>query len=248
MAQQSRIEWTDATWNPVTGCTKISEGCRYCYAEVMAHRLRRMGQVRYRKGFDVAMHGGALLEPLRWKRPRRVFVCSMGDLFHEDVPFEFIDAVWHTMHTAAQHLFLVLTKRPARAGYWCSWTSVFDDPLPNVCVGVTAENQREWNRRVGKLVHGISAHRRFVSCEPLLGPICVLPWLDQIDQIIIGCESGPRRRPCDLLWARALLRQAFRAGAKVFVKQLQIDGKVSKEPNEWPEDLRVRQPLPMGAQ
>lgn len=175
MSANSRIEWTNATWNPVTGCTKVSPGCAHCYAEGMAKRLQTMGVEKYRNGFQVTLHPEALEEPLRWRKPRMVFVCSMGDLFHEDVPDEFIGAVFDVMASADQHIFQVLTKRAERMADLLTrpnWT-----PSPNVWVGVTAENEEYFDQRVPHLMRITQATVRFVSAEPLLGPIFLPLWV-----------------------------------------------------------------------
>ncbi|MCP4661021.1 MAG: phage Gp37/Gp68 family protein [bacterium] len=190
----SSIEWTDATWNPVTGCTKVSPGCKNCYAERMAKRLKAMGQERYRNGFEVRGHVSALEEPLRWRKPRMVFVCSMGDLFHDDVPLEFIERVWGVMARASQHTFQVLTKRPQRMHEYlaathdrlhgindAAGTAIFPTqqhgmvpgpgwPLPNVWLGTSIENQETADERIPLLLD-TPAVVRFVSAEPLLGSL-----------------------------------------------------------------------------
>ena len=179
MSTQSSIEWTEATWNPVTGCTKISEGCKHCYAERMATRLQAMGVEKYRNGFDLTLHESALEEPLRWKKPRIVFVNSMSDLFHEAVPAAFIESVFRVMNRASQHTFQVLTKRPARVmqlDHGLTWT-------PNIWLGTSIES-KEWLDRLAKLKES-NALTKFLSLEPLLGP---LPGLDLtgIDWVIVG--------------------------------------------------------------
>jgi protein gp37 len=183
MSDKSKITWTDATWNPVTGCTKISAGCANCYAEQMATRLQRMQpDGRYRNGFAVTCHEDVLEIPLRWKRGRRIFVNSMSDLFHEDVPLEFIDKVFSVMALSPQHTYQILTKRPERmreyleetpCGTWAHHArrDICKDielPLPNVWIGVTAENQHEANRRIPLLLQTPAA-KRFVSIEPMIG-------------------------------------------------------------------------------
>jgi protein gp37 len=171
---ESKIEWTEKTWNPITGCTKISEGCRNCYAEPMANRLQAMGQIKYTHGFEkVVCHEKALEEPLKWKKPCKIFVCSMADLFHDDVPFDFIAKIFETMEKCPQHTFIVLTKRPERMVEFIGGTSgagLSAPPLPNVWFGVTAENQEQADKRIPILLQ-IPAAKRFVSIEPMLGPI-----------------------------------------------------------------------------
>ena len=188
MATRSGIEWTETTWNPVTGCSKVSPGCAHCYAERMAKRLQAMGVRKYSLGFDVATHADALDEPYRWRRPRLVFVNSMSDLFHPSVPAAFIRAVFATMNEASRHTFQVLTKRPERVRALESrlcWT-------PNVWLGVSIESER-WLERLGTLT-ATGARTKFLSLEPLLGPIPGLD-LSGIDWVIAGGESGSRGAP-----------------------------------------------------
>jgi protein gp37 len=212
VGEQSSIEWTDATWNPVTGCTKISPGCKHCYAERLAIRLRAMGNPRYRNGFRLTLHHDQLALPLRWRDPRRIFVNSMSDLFHEDVPEDFIHSVFAIMARAHWHVFQVLTKRAGRLAEVASrlpWPS-------NVWQGVSVENDRYTSRAV-ELVK-VPAAVRFLSVEPLLGPIAHLP-LDGIDWVIVGGESGPGHRPIKLEWVRAIRDQCEQAGVAFFFKQ-----------------------------
>ena len=198
MSTQSSIEWTETTWNPVTGCTKISDGCKHCYAERMATRLQAMGVEKYRNGFDLTLHESALEEPIRWKKPRLVFVNSMSDLFHESVPAAFIESVFRVMNRASgQHTFQVLTKRPARV-------MEFDDRLiwtPNIWLGTSIES-KEWTDRLAKLKE-TSALTKFLSLEPLLGPLPALN-LAGIDWVIVGGESGPGARPMKADWVREI--------------------------------------------
>ena len=208
----SSIEWTDATWNPVTGCTKISPGCKFCYAERMARRLKAMGQPRYRNGFEVTLQPDLLELPLRWRQPRFVFVNSMSDLFHTDVPGSFIQSVFEVMSRARQHTFQVLTKRPERA-------AVMIDELPwpsNVWLGTSIENTRYAFR--SKLLASVPAAIRFLSVEPLLSPIPVLP-LHRIDWVIVGGESGPGARPMKREWVINIRDQCIKRGVRFFFKQ-----------------------------
>ena len=212
MATRSTIEWTEVTWNPVTGCTKISHGCKFCYAERLAMRLRAMGMQKYRDGFSVALHESALAEPLNWRQPRLVFVNSMSDLFHRSVPSDFIEAVFEVMNRAPQHTFQVLTKRPGRAavlGRRLRWT-------PNIWMGTSIES----NRWIGRLTHlrKIGAQTRFLSLEPLLGP---LPDLDLhgVDWVIVGGESGPRARPMEADWVREIRDNCVGNNVPFFFKQ-----------------------------
>mgnify|MGYP001263628986 CR=1 FL=1 len=212
MAASSSIEWTEATWNPLTGCTKVSPGCKHCYAERMAKRLQAMGHPNYANGFKLTLHEHLLDLPLTWKRPRTIFVNSMSDLFHKDVPVEFIQRVFQTMVRASHHRFQVLTKRPERA-------SELSPLLPwaaNIWLGASVENER--------YVHRIDALRetgakvKFLSLEPLLGP---LPRLDLrgIDWVIVGGESGPRARPLDPAWVIEIRDQCLAADVPFFFKQ-----------------------------
>ncbi len=232
----TKIQWTDTTWNPVTGCTKVSPGCLNCYAEKMAKRLQAMGQPKYADGFKVKLHPDVFDKPLHWKKPRKIFVCSMSDLFHEDVPIAFIDCVIHTMAVCPQHKFQLLTKRPERMKFVLGGKGV----LPNVWLGVTAEDQQRAHERIPPL-HAAPAAVRFLSLEPLLGPIFLGSYLIGIDQVIVGGESGPNRRECKIEWVRDIVEQCRSAGVAVFVKQLHIDGKLVKDIEQFPEDLRIRE-------
>jgi protein gp37 len=208
----TKIEWTDATWNPVTGCTKVSAGCDHCYAERFAKRLQAMGVPAYRNGFAVTMHPEALDVPLHWRKPRMVFVCSMGDLFHSDVPEWYIRQVFRTMRIAERHTFQVLTKRVKRAA-----EILGSEWLPrNIWVGTSVENAPRLDR-VFKLKQ-IPARIRFLSLEPLLGS---LPNFDLfgIDWVIVGGESGPGARPMDPDWVRDIRDQCVKGGVPFFFKQ-----------------------------
>lgn len=212
MAQKSDIEWTEATWNPVTGCTKISPGCAHCYAERLAKRLKAMGVIRYRNGFDVTLQPDVLSLPLKWRRPRLIFVNSMSDLFHERVPPAYVEQVFEVMRQAHWHIFQILTKRTKRLGELAKhlvWP-------PNVWMGASVESPRfVW--RIQDLVSAPAAVR-FLSLEPLLAPIHDLP-LEGIDWVIVGGESGPRSRPIQADWVRGLRDQCIRAGVAFFFKQ-----------------------------
>ena len=212
MSDQTGIEWTDATWNPVTGCSKVSPGCKNCYAERLAFRLRAMGNPRYRNGFAVTLQPDQLTLPLRWRQPRRIFVNSMSDLFHEAIPDDFIHQAFEVMKRADWHIFQVLTKRSGRLAALAPslfWT-------PNIWQGVSVENAR-YTRRVRDL-QAVRAAVRFLSVEPLLGPIPNLP-LEGIDWVIVGGESGGRRRPMAADWAREIHDQCRAAGVSFFFKQ-----------------------------
>ncbi len=212
MATSSTIEWTQSTWNPLTGCTKISAGCQHCYAERLAKRLRAMGQPNYANGFVLTTHEHTLALPATWKKPQLVFVNSMSDLFHRDVPLDFIQRTIAAMRQAPQHVFQVLTKRSERL---LELDTKLDWPS-NVWVGVTVENAACAIR----LDHLRMTHApvRFVSAEPLLGPLPVLN-LEGIDWLIAGGESGPGARPVQEQWILGLRDQCLRAGVAFFFKQ-----------------------------
>jgi len=212
MATRSKIEWTHTTWNPVSGCTKISAGCKNCYAERMAMRLMAMGVERYRRGFGVSIHHDVLDQPFRWRQSRLVFVNSMSDLFHEDIPSDFIKKVFETMVNCPQHTFQVLTKRSKRL-------SELADSLPwpqNIWMGATVEDASVMHR-IQHLVE-TPAKIRFLSCEPLLGPLEDIP-LAGIDWVIVGGESGPHARPMHAEWVHSLLKQCRSANVPFFFKQ-----------------------------
>jgi protein gp37 len=209
---QSSIEWTEMTWNPTTGCTKISAGCKHCYAEVMTKRLLAMGVPKYAAGFKVAVHEEELTRPYSWKNPRKVFVNSMSDLFHPDIPLSFIQQVFEVMNQCSRHTFQVLTKRGElleQYGQQLGWTN-------NIWMGVSVENQKVIDR-IDHL-RRTPAQVRFLSLEPLLGP---LPNLDLtgIHWVIVGGESGPRARPMREEWVADILQQCTRAGVAFFFKQ-----------------------------
>jgi protein gp37 len=211
MAGRSAIEWTHATWNPVTGCDEVSPGCDHCYAARLARRLQAMGNPRYVNGFAVTLHPDLLDLPFRWRTPRRVFVNSMSDLFHPRVPTAFIESVFQVMGAASWHTFQVLTKRPKRAvalGDHLPWP-------PNVWLGVSVEDQpRAW--RIDDL-RQVPAAIRFLSLEPLLGPLELD--LSDIDWVIVGGESGPGARPVDPAWVRQLRDACQDASVPFFFKQ-----------------------------
>lgn len=212
MSDSSRIEWTNATWNPVTGCTKVSPGCAHCYAEVFAERFRGVIGHPYEQGFDLKLWPARLAMPLSWKRPRRVFVDSMSDLFHEDVPEEYIQRVFAVIQAASQHQFQILTKRHERLAAIAPHL-----PWPdNVCIGVSIENDRFTHR--ADSLREIPAVVRFVSAEPLLGTLPSLN-LDGIDWLIAGGESGPRHRQPQPDWFRDLRDRCTQAGVAFFFKQ-----------------------------
>lgn len=290
MSQNTSIEWTDATWNPVRGCSRVSEGCRNCYAERQAARfvfqnvageggeLQKPGPFH---GFVTHVNGHAawtgkvelvehhLLDPLKWKKPRRVFVNSMSDLFHEALPDEAIDRVFAVMAVATTHTFQVLTKRPKRMLEYISTTRMLNvdgtlappQILPNVWLGVSVEDQKTADERIPLLLQTPAAIR-FVSYEPALGPVDFsahkIPALfgpNKLHWVIVGGESGPGSRPFDVAWARNTIAQCKAAGVACFVKQLgrypngdgfPADFDYRKRDlkggdwSEWPKDLRVR--------
>ncbi len=212
MASDSKIEWTETTWNPVTGCSKISEGCLHCYAERMSQRLRSMGVEKYSRGFQVALHEAVLEEPLRWAKPRLVFVNSMSDLFHESVESSFIAGVFDVMNRSPQHTFQVLTKRPSRVVRLdrnLDWT-------PNIWLGVSIESER-WLGRLAMLER-TGAETKFLSLEPLLGPLSNMD-LSSIDWVIAGGESGPNARPMEPDWVREIRDSCVRSHVPFFFKQ-----------------------------
>lgn len=316
------IEWADCTWNVCIGCAKVAQGCKHCYAETMAKRLARMGQDHYAAVVnDTGWNGRAvtvpeaLSKPLRWRKPRRIFVNSMSDLYHDDMPFEFIAAVKGVQAATPQHTYIELTKRPKRMREFMRWAEqhvagpvpyvaaaaymrvgggnapgmechgIADHtpwPLPNVIHGYSASTQADLDAGIADLRLAPSA-LRCLSLEPLIGPVDVsaclgLEWSEigecwicerdhavfggrKIDWIIVGGESGPGARPCDVAWIRAIVEQCKAAGVPCFVKQLgdvrilssgtglphyhewfhQIKARKGADPSEWPADLRVRQ-------
>ena len=212
MAQKSSIEWTESTWNPVTGCNKVSAGCDNCYAERMARRLKAMGSPNYANGFQVTLHPDALELPLKWKKPQLIFVNSMSDLFHDDVPIEFITAIFDVMNKASHHQFQILTKRSRRLlkiHDKLAWTD-------NIWMGVSVENAN-YTYRIDHL-RQTNAKTKFLSLEPLLGP---LPNLDltNINWVIAGGESGPKSRPIDPEWVIDIRDQCLESKIPFFFKQ-----------------------------
>ncbi len=212
MATQSQIEWTEMTWNPVTGCNKVSQGCKFCYAERMAKRLKAMRTDRYRNGFEVTLHEDLIDKPRHWIKPRIVFVNSMSDLFHEDVPLDFIQRVFNTMVQCKQHTFQVLTKRSQRLLELANQL-----PWPdNVWMGVSVEDEQVLSR-VEDLA-SVPAKIRFLSCEPLIGPLEHIQ-LEKIHWVIVGGESGPGARPMKPEWVESILAQCRQQDVAFFFKQ-----------------------------
>jgi protein gp37 len=209
---KSKIEWTDATWNPVTGCSKVSPGCVNCYAERLSLRLQAMGVPKYRDGFEVRIHPEALELPLHWAKPQTIFVNSMSDLFHQEVPEEYIQAVFRVMRQAHWHKFQLLTKRDERLAEVAPRLEWAD----NIWVGVSVENQK-YVRRIDNL-RRTPAGKKFLSLEPLLGPLEGLR-LEGIDWVITGGESGPGARPVDPAWVRSIRDQCIAQDVPFFFKQ-----------------------------
>jgi len=253
----TKIAWCEETWNPICGCTKCSPGCLNCYAERMAKRLKGMGISQYQDVVDkngwtgeVSLVEKALDIPLHWKKPRVIFPVSMGDLFHPSVPFEFVDKMFNRMICkATQHKYLVLTKRPERMAEYIehvrvihkvAWSGLYEFPLPNVYLGTTICNQAEKPKR--DILVQIPAAHRWLSIEPLLEDLGELN-LEGIDHVVVGCESGPNRRPCKRDWMISLAEQCKAAGVKLYVKQVNIKGKVSHDPDKFPEQLQVREEI-----
>jgi protein gp37 len=211
LAEKSAIEWTDATWNFLTGCSHVSPGCDHCYAEALSKRLQASGAVRYRNGFQLTFHPKVLPLPLSWRRPRRIFVNSMSDLFHEDVPIDWIRQGFEVMAATPQHTYQILTKRAdrlRRLAPQLQWPR-------NVWMGVSVENQVFAFR--ARRLREVPAAVRFLSVEPLIGPVRLD--LAGIDWVIVGGESGPHARPMDVEWARSVRDQCLAAGVAFFFKQ-----------------------------
>ena len=209
---QSTIEWTELTWNPTTGCTKISAGCKFCYAEIMSRRLKSMGIKKYQDGFKVRTHEDQLAIPYKWKRSKIIFVNSMSDLFHENIPLSFIKKVFEVMNDNPQHVFQVLTKRSERLKEIHSelkWTH-------NIWMGVSIEDEKVCHR-IGDLV-STNARVKFLSCEPLIGELSNMN-LSQIDWVIVGGESGHRPRPMKTEWVLDIQKQCNESDVAFFFKQ-----------------------------
>ena len=212
MSEKSKIEWTESTWNPVTGCTKISEGCKNCYAERMAKRLFAMGQSKYKNCFNVTLHEDCLNEPLNWKKSQIIFVCSMSDLFHKDVPDEFIMKVFEVMNKARWHTFQVLTKRADRLEKIANKLKL----TPNIWLGVTVESENQ-KQRIPYLIN-TPAKIKYLSIEPMITPINDLS-LNNIDWVIVGGESGPGSRPIKEQWVTSIRDNCIKNKVPFFFKQ-----------------------------
>lgn len=254
----TNIEYLTKTWNPMHGCSQISDGCRSCWAKRMAQRQRGRNGYDADDPFRVVLRPERLEQPLRWKKPQGVGVCFMGDLFHRDVPFEYIWKTYDMMSAGAQlngHKFFVLTKRPQRALEFYQWVKkgldenlknnkmIITWPVPSIHLGVSVENQETFNERWNFLKR-IPAKVLWLSYEPALGPL-VLPddFLDLGNRawVVVGSESGQGARPLHPSWVRKVRFDCVGAGVPIFIKQLHINGKLSKDPSEWPEDLRIRE-------
>ncbi len=238
MAIGSTIEWTEVTWNPVTGCSKVSDGCKHCYAERMANRLLAMGVEKYQNGFSVSVHPSSLGEPLEWRRPRLVFVNSMSDLFHQSVPEAFVRSVFETMNRASHHTFQVLTKRPGRAAS----LSQSLDWTPNIWLGTSIESDAVLGRL--PLLKESGALTKFLSLEPLLSPLPNLD-LSGIGWVIVGGESGPGARPMHADWVREIRDACVEAAVPFFFKQW---GGVFKKQTGRTLDGRTWDEMPMRSQ
>lgn len=244
----TKIPWTDETWNFLGGCSPVGEGCLNCAAARSAQLCVNRGNKKY-EGLvkngkwtgEVRLFPSELEKPLHWRKERMIFPAFMGDLFHEAVPVEFIREVFEIMINCPQHIFQILTKRPKRALAICGWLK----NIPNLWLGVSCENQRTADEQISILVQ-IAAAVRFVSAEPLLEAIDFQPYCDDIDWFVLGCESGPKRRHISLDDFRRTL-YSIDSQSTVFVKQVSINGKVNRNPEEWPEEFRIRQ-FPKGGE
>ncbi len=239
MSDNTSISWAEASLNFATGCTKVSAGCAHCYAmDRLIPRLQAMGQPKYRNGTKFTVHVPAMYEPLKWKKPRRIFVNSVSDTFHEEMPFSVIarflyDVVLKTPH----HTYLLLTKRPQNAArfyeeYLPTLKSSKVDFLPNVWMGVTAENQEMADKRL-PILKGLPAKIRFVSVEPMLGPVDLSAYAEWLDWVIIGGESGPKARNIPAKYIQDLVLQCKQMGVPVFLKQMHDGDRLIKEPHIW---------------
>lgn len=234
MASNTNIEWTDRTWNPTTGCDKVSPGCKNCYAEKMSKRLKGMGVKKYQNNFKLTLHPETLDDPCKWRKPSKVFVNSMSDLFHEDVPLGFILDVFATMIACPQHTFQILTKRSKRLlelSQYIFWPD-------NVWMGVSVEGRRQTNRIDDLRL--VNAKVRFLSCEPLLHDLGILD-LEEIHWVIVGGESGPNARPMYQDWAHDILSQCIVHKVAFFMKQLGGHPNKRHDLDSFPNALKVRE-------
>jgi protein gp37 len=250
MSDKSKIEWTEATWNPIRGCTKISPGCKHCYAATFAERFRGVDGHPFEQGFDLRLIPDKLSDPLDWKKPRRIFVNSMSDLFHEDVTDKYISRVAEVIVEANWHTFQVLTKRSSRMRDLLNTKLSFAAKAPNIWWGVSAEDRQYGLPRIAHLREA-EVHTRFVSVEPLLEDIGAVD-LSGVNWVIVGGESGHGARPFELDWARNLIGECRRQRVACFVKQvgrrpwdkgkaIKLESNKGGEMAEWPEDIRVRE-------
>lgn len=244
MSNKTKIPWTDKTWNPVVGCTKCSPGCLNCYAERMANRLCWMGKSGYEIATDletgkwtghITCMKSRLDKPLHWKKPCKIFVCSMSDLFHPKVPFEFIDKIFDVIQRTPDHTYQILTKRPKRMADFIYQAYGVNHKLDNAWLGVSISTQPELDQNLNYLMD-IPAAMRFVSLEPLLEDIRFRPWHEDLNWVIVGCESGPNRRPCKIEWVQSIVEQCKAANVPVFVKQINVNGKLIKMPKDFPQE------------
>jgi len=247
MSNESGIEWTEQTWNPMTGCTKVSPGCKHCYAETMAKRLKAMGAPGYERGFKLSLHPERLQQPLQRRKSTTYFVNSMSDLFHKDVPDAFLNRIFDVIDSTPQHTYQVLTKRAERLPEYFSRRTC----PPNMWLGVSVENRKHGLPRI-ELLRKVKAKVRFLSVEPLLEDLGMLNLRD-IHWVIVGGESGPKARPMKLDWAESVLQQARQAGAAAFMKQvgtwpigpdgerLRTSTRKGGAMEDWPLNLRLRE-------
>jgi len=231
----TKIAWAEKVWNPVTGCAKISDGCRNCYAEGI---FKRFGK-KWGYGFNnIVFHKNRLDQPKSWIKPSRIFVCSMGDLFHEGVDEGQINQIISAMESTPRHTFMVLTKRASAMKAFFKFSYYGTSSVGNLWLGVSVENLRHKSRI--DILRTVPAQVRYLSLEPLIGDMGHLN-LKGISWVIVGSESGPDRRPCKIEWVRKIVEQCREAGVPIFVKQLHIDGKLSGNMEEWPKDLRIQE-------
>ena len=213
MGDRSAIEWTDATWNPTTGCTKVSPGCKNCYAELLARRLKRMGNPKYKNGFKFTVHPDALDLPLKWTEPRKIFVNSMSDLFHESMPEYYLDMCFMVMKTANWHVYQILTKRPERM---LAYTRKLGEIPAHIWLGTSVE-MGMYKKRI-EILRKVPAQIRFISFEPLIGPVGAVD-LSGVSWAIVGGESGQHHRPIKPEWVREIRNQCKLQGVAFFFKQ-----------------------------
>jgi len=238
----TKIEWTDKTWNPVTGCSKISQGCINCYAEIMAIRLKAMNQKKYKNGFNITLHSNVLKEPKHWIKPHTIFVCSMGDLFHDEVPFDFIDKVMTIIKNTPHHNYQILTKRAKRMNDYFSSAKIPN----NVWLGTTVENKEALNRI--DYIRNINASIKFLSCEPLLEDLGIIEFTG-INWVIVGGESGCKARPMKEDWVLNIKKQTEEQNVAFFFKQWGTWGsdgvKRNKKNNGKLIDGKIIQEMPL---